>query len=114
MSITKVLSDKTTSAESKLTEVAKMIAGIRETYGNTDLEILTPKVNGTHGRVSFTNLEDNSKVEVLLNQALAIKSKALAFVEENKGSVLNKKVQELLAINPFFANVSAGTEFELL
>ena len=45
---------------------------------------------------------------------MSMKATAVAFVEDNPGTVLNKKVQELLAINPFFANVSSGTEFEYL
>ena len=114
MSITKILASKEASDEDKLKSIAEIIAGVRESYGNADVEILPVKVNTPHGFLPFINLEDDSKIEVLKNQAMAIKAAAITFVEENQGTVLNKRVQELLAINPFFANVSAGTQFELL
>ena len=114
MSITKILNNEDMSAADKLEKVAEIVAGARSEYGNADAEIPAVKVGTTHGALPFTHLEDDSKVEILRNEAMGIKAKAIAFVENNPGTVLNKKVQELLAINPFFANVAAGTEFEYL
>jgi hypothetical protein len=114
MSITKILGSKDVSADDKLEQVAKIVAGARESYGNSDTVIEAVKVNTPHGNLPFTHLESDSKVEILMNEALNIKAKAIAAVEDNKGVVLNKKVQELIATNVFFANVSAGTEFEYL
>ena len=114
MSITKILTDKETSPEEKLAAVAEIVAGAREAYGNKDADIPAVKVNTQHGNIPFTHLGDSSKVEILLNQAMNIKAEAIAYVEENPGTVLNKKVQELLSTNTFFANVAAGVEFDYL
>jgi len=114
MSITKVLNDPKISDSDKLTLVAEIVAGAKEAYGNSDVVITVEKVTTTHGSLPFSHLEDDSKVEILRNEALNMKANAIAFVEDNEGTVLNKKVQELLATNPFFANVSSGTEFEYL
>ena len=114
MSITKILNDKDLSDADKLEQVAEIVAQAREAYGNVDAEIPAPKVNTTHGVLAFTHIEDESRVEILRNQAMGMKAAAVAFVEDNPGTVLNRKVQELLAINPFFANVASGTEFEYL
>ena len=114
MSITKILASEDLSNEEKLEQVAEIVAGAREAYGNTDAEIPTVDVDTSHGRLPFEHLEGDSKVSILMNEALNIKSKAIAAVENNPGVMLNKKVQELIATSPFFANVSADTEFEYL
>lgn len=108
------MNDKNMTDEDKLTAVAEIVAGARDSYGNAKEEIPAVKCDTTHGMLPFNSLEDGSKVEILCNQAMNIKSQALAFVENNPGAVLNKKVQELISVNPFFANVAPGTEFELL
>lgn len=114
MSIIKILNDKNVEAADKLTAVAEIVANARETYGNSSADIPAVKIDTAHGRLSFNHLEDDSKVEILRNEAMNMKAKAIAFVEANPGAVLNKKVQELLATNAFFANVATGTEFEYL
>lgn len=114
MSITKILANKNLSDEEKLEQVAEIVASARESYGNKDVVIADKKVDTTHGALAFSHLEDESKVQILMNEALCIKSSATAFAENNEGSVLNKKVEELLATNAFFANVSTGTEFSYL
>lgn len=114
MSITKTLTNKDLPAEEKLKNVAELVAQARESYGNTDIEVEIPAQNTCYGLIPFTHLEDDSKVEVLLNEAMKIKAKAIAFVEATSGAVLNKKVEELLATNPYFCNVAAGVEFGYL
>tara|TARA_R110000851_G_scaffold134199_1_gene269376 strand:+ start:2335 stop:2679 length:345 start_codon:yes stop_codon:yes gene_type:complete len=114
MSITKILADKNLTADEKLDEVADIVAGARDSYGNSDADIPEVKVNTTHGNLPFAHLESESKVEILMNEALNIKAEAISAVENYPGVVLNKKVQELLATNVFFVNVSSGTKFEYL
>lgn len=114
MSITKTLTDKDLSAEDKLTKVAEVVTKLRKSYGNGKVEIADLKVNTTHGMLPFAHLENESKVELLLNEALTIKSKAIAEVENNSGIVLNKKVEELIATNALFANAYAESEFDVL
>jgi hypothetical protein len=114
MSITTILNDKEMSAEAKLTSVAETVTIIRAAYGNAETEIPSVKVYTSSGNLPFTHLENDSKVEVLLGQAMSIKAQAIAYVEENEGTVLNKKVEELIATNTFFANISTKSEFEYL
>jgi hypothetical protein len=114
MSITTVLQNKETSAETKLASVAETIGALRESYGNSKAKIEDVKVSTTHGSLPFSNLEPDSKVEILLNEALNIKVSAIAAVEDNPAIVLNKKVEELLATNSLFANASAASAFDVL
>jgi hypothetical protein len=114
VSITKILSDKKTEDEDKLAAVAEIVAKARLAYGNVDVKIEACKVNTSHGNMPFSHLESDSKVSVLLNEALSIKAQAVAYVEAHEGTVLNKKVEELLATNAYFANVVTGSEFDYL
>jgi hypothetical protein len=114
MSITKTLSNKDLSSEEKLANVAEVIGTLRKSYGNSETEIKSVKINTAHGWLPFEHLENDSKVEILLNEALSIKSTAIAEVENNPAIVLNKKVEELLATSAVFANASAETEFDVL
>jgi hypothetical protein len=114
MSITKILTEKDVDASVKLERVAEIVAKARDTYGNTDVEIPTTKVNTTNGYIGFEFLEDEGKVEVLRVQAVKLKAKAIEYVENHPGSNMTRKVEELLATNPYFANISAGTGVEYL
>ena len=53
MSITRILSDKEKSNDEKLSAVAEVIAGAREKYGNSDIDIPVPNVNSTNGMIPF-------------------------------------------------------------
>ncbi len=114
MSITTVLQAKDVPAEEKLASIKETIGTLRASYGNDKVKIEDVKVNTTHGVLPFSHLEPDSKVEALLNEALNIKSKAIAAVEDNPAIVLNKKVEEMLATNPLFANASATSAFDIL
>jgi hypothetical protein len=114
MSLTKILTDEKTSAEEKLEAVAAVIAGARENYGNADTEIPVPEVATVHGYMPFNVLEDDAKVELLRNRVGAIKASAVEYAAQNEGVNINKKIEELLAVDGLFANVSPGTKFEYI
>jgi hypothetical protein len=113
MSIKKILKSKDEDSV-KLTKVAKVIQSVREEYGNTDIEIPQAKVNTCEGFIPFSTLDDDSKVVILLNEVAVIKTQAIAYAEDNVGIVVKKVVQQLLATNPLFANVSAGNDLDYL
>jgi len=114
MSITKTLSNKDLSPEDKLASVAEVVGTLRKSYGNAKITIEDVKVNTAHGALPFSHLEADSKVELLLNEALNIKAAAITAVENTPGTSLNKKVEELIATNALFANASAESEFDVL
>lgn len=114
MSITKTLSDEKMSAEDKLASVAEVVAGAREAYGNGDTVIEVPRVNTAVGSMPFNMLEDDGKVAVLRGEVANIKAIAVEFVEQNPGAVINKKIEELIAVNGYFANVAPGTKFDYI
>jgi len=114
MSITKVLADEEKSAEEKLEYVKEVVAKAREAYGNADAEFAVPNVNTSYGNMPFDMLEPESQVEFLKDVAFAIKAKAIEFVSHTEGANLNRKIEELLATNPMFANISDGEQYDYL
>jgi hypothetical protein len=111
MSITKILTRKDADPEDQVSEVAVIVAAARAAYGNEDTTLESPMVDTAHGRMSFVHLEAGSQVQALRGVVAGIKAEAVEFVTLNEGANLNKKIEELVAINPFFANVGAGTKF---
>jgi len=114
MSISKILADKDLTNEDKLSRVKEIVETIRNAYGNTEVEIEDVKVNTTNGAIPFSHLEADSKVELLKNETANIKVAALSEVEMNPAIVLNKRVEEMVATNNYFANISTESDFEYL
>lgn len=114
MSLTKILTEKDANAEDQLVRVAEVVGAARKAYGNSDDAIEAPMCQTTEGLMSFVHLEAESQVQHLRKQVSLIKAAAVEFVETNEGSSMNKKIEELLAINAFFANVGNGTKFEYI
>ena len=111
MSLTKILSEKKADAEDQLLRVAEIVSSARKAYGNEEAEIEAPMVATTHGTMSFVHLDAESRVETLRGQVGLIKAAAVEFVECNPGASMDKQIEELLAINPFFTSVGNGTKF---
>ena len=111
MSLTKILSEKDANAEDQLKRVGDIVGAARKEYGNADDSIDAPMVDTTEGRMSFVHLEAEGQVAILRKQVSLIKAQAVEFVETHPGASMDKKIEELLAINPYFANVGNGTKF---
>jgi hypothetical protein len=114
MSITKILTDEKSTAEDKLADVANIVAGAREAYGNSSESVTTPRANTTHGSMPFDMLDADSKVEVLRGEVARIKATAIEFTEQREGANLNKKIEELIATNGYFCNIAAGKKFDYI
>lgn len=114
MSITKILSNKELEDADKIAQVSEIIARVRETYGNSDAEIDSVKVNTPQGYMDFSFLEEDSKVALLKDQARSIKATAVEYAEQTPGANVQRKVEELLATHPMFANLADGVTFDYL
>lgn len=114
MSLTKILTEKDANAEDQLSRVAEIVGAARKAYGNEDATVEAPMCQITEGVMSFVHLEAESQVQLLRKQVSLIKAAAVEFVESNEGSEMNRKIEELLAINPYFCNVGNGTKFEYI
>ena len=114
MSISEILNNKDADAGEQLIAVAKVVAGAREAYGNTGEDIGVPDVDTAHGAMAFDMLDADSKVHVLKSEVVAVKAAAVEYCRNNPGTVINKKIEELLATNGLFANIAPGTKFDYI
>lgn len=114
MSILKTLNKKKGNAADKLAAVAEAVAKARQKYGNGETVIAAPEVNTVDGLMSFVHLTDESKVEVCKAEAHRIRVEAIEFAKGVEGGIANKKIEELLAVSPIMANLTAGSDFDYL
>lgn len=111
MSLTTILTAKDADPAEQLKEVATVVGSARKAYGNEGTAIEAPMCDTTEGRMSFVHLEAASQVQTLRKQVSLIKAAAVEFVMNNPGAEMDKKIEELLALNAYFANVGNGTKF---
>lgn len=114
MSIKKILARKDADPTEQLSEIAEIVAGAREAYGNKGAKIESPMCNTTNGQMEFSNLEPEAKVELLRGVTNRIKAEALETARQNSGVNVHKEVEKLVATDPHLTNIAPGTKFEYL
>lgn len=112
MTLTQILNSKKKVAK-KLEMVAEVVAKARKKYGNTDEEITSPEVNTTEGMTDLAYLTDADKVVMASKEINSIRVKAIESTKVTEGTVLDREIERLLAINPVLANLdsTSGSEY---
>jgi len=112
MKILKYLGNEETTATKKLDKIKKFVAKVRETYGNTDVEIDPIKVQTTEGYVPLSLLTDEEKVAVATQQIKTAVATATVVTEEAQGSKFDRVLEAQVAINPILCNLDAVSDSE--
>lgn len=107
------MSTDTTSAD-RLKHLATIVTKARKAYGNTSAEIATPDVNTTEGlqALDLTGTED--RLAIAASEFRNMKEVAAEFTKCYEGAIFDKKIEELIAISPIMANISAVIESDYL
>ena len=87
-------------------ELAKIVTKAREAYGNIDKEITPPEVNTINGLEDLAMLCDESKLVIAKSEVDNIRTVAVEYVKAFDGAILDRKVEELIAISPILANIT--------
>ena len=95
-------------------ELAKIVTKAREAYGNIDKEITPPEVNTINGLEDLAMLCDESKLVIAKSEVDNIRTIAVEYVKAFDGAILDRKVEELIAISPILANITAKVESSYL
>ena len=114
MKINKILLKEDMADNVKVQAIAKIVSDVRAKYGNEDKEIDTPEVSTVDGIVDMKYLSDESKLALADSEFTNIKLLAIEFCKSFDGAILDRKVEELLAISPIMANLLVSTESEYL
>jgi len=109
MTFTNILSDETTSNEVKLTKVSELITDIRKTYGNSDVVLEVPEVNTADGIKPITFLTAKDRLALAEKVIRTITTDAYEDVQQAEGVSFDRRVEEMVSINPILSNLTVGT-----
>lgn len=110
MKLSEIFSAEDMSAKKQIKEIAKVVKAARDAYGNSDTEISLPEINTINGLEDLSLLSNESKVAIAESEVTNIRTIAVEYTKAYEGAVLDRKVEELIAISPVLANITAQTE----
>ena len=110
MKLTDIFTNEDMSAKDKVNAIAEVVTKAREAYGNGDAEITAPEINTVDGLEDLAMLCDESKVAVAESEVRNIKTVAVEYTKAFEGAILDRKIEELIAISPILANITATTD----
>ena len=108
MTFTQILAEENTSDETKLTEVVSLVKEIRKTYGNSDVVLEAPEVNTADGLKPITFLTAKDKLALAERVIKAITTDAYEDVQQAEGVSFDRRVEEMVSINPILSNLQTS------
>ena len=110
MKLTDVFNSEELSDKEKVGAIASTVTRAREAYGNTEKNIETPEINTVDGLEDLAMLSNESKVAIAESEVRNIKVIATEYCKAFDGAILDRKIEELIAINPILANITASVD----
>ena len=98
----------------KITKIAEIVNRARAAYGNGDADITAPEMHTADGLQDLAMLSPDSKLAIAESEVRNIKVIATEFVKAFEGAKLDKKIEELIAISPILANITASVDSEYI
>jgi len=109
MKIQALLNSEELSNSEKLSQLTDIVNGARNSYGNADVIIDIPRVNTIDGYVALNMLSDEDKVAVAAIEFKNIVMECVEYSESNNAVILDKSIQEQLAVNAVLTNLSTDS-----
>ena len=106
MKIIEVIADNEVSAKDKLKAVKRLVAEVRATYGNEDVDIPSPKISTVNGNVDINLLTTDEKVAVAERELRRCISQASAVTENIEGSLFDRTFEQCIATNSVLVNLN--------
>ena len=110
MKILATLSNEKMENEEKLEAVGKFVAAVRKQYGNADADITAKKVATSDGLIPISLLSPSEKVAVATAEVKQIIQMATAGTENIEGSIFDRVLEALVAVNPILTNLDQTTD----
>jgi hypothetical protein len=98
------------SSKEAIQELANIVTKAREAYGNTDKVISAPEITTINGLEDLAMLSDESKLAIAESEVGSIRIIAVEYTKSFDGAILDRKIEELIAISPILANITAKVE----
>ena len=113
MTITEILASNKKDA-TKLNSINTVVNTVRKAYGNRGVPITVPEVVTASGLVSFSSLDDESKLEFIRQAVIDIREDALSSVSVVEGLNLTKYVEYRIATSPILTTINRKVDLGLL
>ena len=110
MKLSEIFSAEDMSAKEKIQAIANIVETARSRYGNAEAKITAPEINTINGLEDIAMLCDESKVAIAESEVTNIRLISVEYVKAFEGAILDRKIEELIAISPILANITATTE----
>lgn len=114
MKILDTLKDTTISSEVKLSTLALFVRTIREKYGNTELPVDSDAVVCESGCKPIEFLSAEDKVAISTNILSNIITLSYEDTQSAQGIVLDRRIEEYVAIDPILCNITATVASEYI
>ena len=114
MKLTDIFADEELSANVKVARIDEIVTKARAAYGNGDADITAPEMHTADGLQDLAMLSPDSKLAIAESEVRNIKVIATEFVKAFEGAKLDKKIEELIAISPILANITASVDSEYI
>lgn len=113
MTITEILASEDISTREKLENIGTKVTAIREKYGNTEVTIPSPEVVTTSGIKPFAMLSQDDRLALVEREIDRIRTNAYEDSQNTEGIVLDRRIEEYIAINPILNNlqISLGSSY---
>lgn len=110
MKLTEIFTNEDLAAEEQVKQIEEVVARARVNYGNTEAEITPPEVNTINGIEDIEVLSDNDRVVIAESEVQNIITVSREYCKAFEGAVLDRKIEELLAISPVLNNLGLKVE----
>lgn len=115
MKLTQIFDTSTdVDTDKRFDALVAIVSKAREAYGNTDVAITAPLANSAEGLQDLAMLTKKDKLAVAASAFRTIKANAVADSNAAEGVQLDKRLEEYIAINPVFANITDTVESDYL
>ena len=105
MTITEILSSDKPATE-KLSAISEIVSTIREKYGNTEDTIPSREVVTASGIKPFAMLSQDDRLALVEREVDRIRTNAYEDSQNATGIVLDRRIEEYIAINPVLNNLN--------
>ena len=109
MKLMELLNSEELSATEKIDRLGAIVDAARAAYGNQDVEVEVPFVSTTEGNIRLNMLTPADKVAVATQTIGIIAADCIEYGEENKAIILDKSIEEAIAIHPVLINLEADS-----
>ena len=104
---------KVVSNDEKLAQIVESVAGARQNYGNSNMEIPVPNVATPDGSMPIRHISVAGKLEHVKSELARIRTMAIES-ENDTGVVVERLIEKEVATSAILVNIGETTKYSLI